>query len=179
MSILINSGRKLLEYFLVHPTKELHVRGLSRKLGISPPWVVKLAEGLMKENLLIIKKSKETNLKLIKADRENEKFKSIKRAFNLYSLYWSGFVNDIVKSYKKPECIVLFGSYSRGEDTEKSDIDICVINGERAKKNWDIYEKKLNRKIKIIELKKNRIEKEFKNTLANGIVLYGYLDLIQ
>ena len=39
------------------------------------------------------------------------------------------------------------------------------------------FEKYLGRKIHLLEVDINNVSKEFKNNLANGFILEGYLDL--
>lgn len=114
---------------------------------------------------------------LIQADRENTLFIALKRSRNLYTLYECGLVSYLTELYGRPEAIVLFGSYARGEDTEQSDIDVVVITPKKLSCNLDKYEKKLQRKIQVKELLKEDIPSEFTTTLINGIVLSGYLQL--
>lgn len=178
MSLLVDSKRwKIVEFFLLHPMEEVHLRALARRLHISPTWIAKTLPSLVQENLLLAVKNKERRVVTIKANREHSAFSALKLSYNVYSLLNSGVVQQLIENYQKPECIILFGSYRRGEDAETSDIDIAVITGKTARLDLRPFEKKLLRKIKIVELKKGKIEPEFMNTLANGIVLYGYLDV--
>ena len=133
---------------------------------------------LAKEEFLIVEKQRNQQRVIIKANRENKSFLQLKRIYNIYHLYTRGFVEYLINQYGKPECIILFGSYAKGEDVESSDIDIAIITT-RNEKNLALekYEKQTARKIKIKELIKAKIEKEFWNTLANGIILYGYLEV--
>jgi len=39
------------------------------------------------------------------------------------------FANDVADTYR-PDCIILFGSVARGEQTRSSDIDLIVIGGD-------------------------------------------------
>lgn len=74
-----------------------------------------------------------------------------------------------------PDAIVLFGSFSRGEDVKESDIDLFMVAKE---KQLDIakFEKYLDKQINIIwEENFNRLSKELRNNIINGIVLHGYL----
>ena len=61
---------------------------------------------------------------------EKKKFLIEKRLFNIKMVFESGLADYIVKEHFNP-VIVLFGSYSRGEDTEKSDIDIAIFGREK------------------------------------------------
>jgi len=77
-----------------------------------------------------------------------------------------------------PSAVVLFGSASRGEDTENSDIDLLVIAKEKDV-NLKKYESALGRKINMIfEDSSKGMPKELLNNVINGIVLYGYLKVI-
>ncbi len=176
MEILVTSKKgKVLEFLIQNPAKEIHLRGLARKIKISFPWVRKLVYTLVKEQLAL--KRREGGLVLVKANRDNETFRAIKRSYNLFSLYNVGLVSKLVDFYERPEAIVLFGSYSRGEDTEVSDIDIAIITKRGHIPDLSQFDKCLNRKIKLLVLEREKIEKDFLNTLANGIVLSGYLEV--
>ncbi len=164
---------KVLRFFLQYPSTEVHLRELSRRTNVSHPWVCKTVKGLLKGRIVLSRKAH--GLLLVKADRESARFIALKRCLNIYSLTECGLVDYLVESYGRPAAIVLFGSYSRGEDTEQSDIDIAVITGKKIDLDYSRFEKPLQRHIKAVELKGGEIEDEFRNTLANGIVLYGYL----
>ena len=74
-----------------------------------------------------------------------------------------------------PDAIVLFGSASRGEDIEGSDIDLFLVAKEREI-NLRKFEKKLKRKISLhFEDSVSKVPKELMNNIINGIVVYGYL----
>lgn len=53
-----------------------------------------------------------------------------KRLFNLSEIYKSGIIDFLIKEYS-PNSISLIGNYSRGEDIEKSDVDIVVISDKK------------------------------------------------
>ena len=79
----------------------------------------------------------------------------------------------------RPNCIILFGSGAKGEDTEKSDIDLFV-QAKRQKIKTDKAKNNLNRKINLLfEPKIKNLNKEFINNLSNGIVVYGFLEVIK
>ncbi|MBI2135546.1 nucleotidyltransferase domain-containing protein [Candidatus Woesearchaeota archaeon] len=103
----------------------------------------------------------------------------MKRLYNTYSLYESRLIEELKHFYEQPEAIILFGSYEKGTDNEKSDIDIAVITNKQKLPELTRFEKKLKRKIDILTIDLKSASKEFKNSLANGIVLEGYLELIK
>ena len=76
-----------------------------------------------------------------------------------------------------PNSIVLFGSYQKGEDTIKSDIDLFIESKEQNI-NLQEFETKLNRKIQLhFNESFEKYPKELKNNICNGIVLKGYLEI--
>lgn len=168
---------RILRLFFEGPSERLHLREVARKAGLSATGAMKILGVLEKEGM--VEKERTTVTVVYRGNYENEKFMAMKRSLNLYSLYSSGFVSALVDFYKVPECVILFGSYAKGEDNRESDIDIAVITGMKEHLPLEIYEGNLKRKISLhlIENSKNE-KKEFVNTLANGIVLYGYLEVV-
>ncbi len=171
-----DNNLRVMELFFKYPEQKFHLRELERLTGLSLPGIKKIEKKLEKENLLSTKK--EAIVTNVYATR-NEKFIILKRAYNLYSIYISGLLDFLRKHYEEPEAIILFGSYSRGEDISTSDIDIAIITQKQSIPNLSIFEKRLGRPIKIYEIKIEKAEPEFLNTLANGIVLHGYLRLLE
>lgn len=166
---------KVMFFFFKYPERKFHLRELERLTGLSLPGVSKILKKIEKGGILESKKEK-----VVKNyySKRNEKYNQLKRAYNLYSIFSSRLLDFLKKKYEEPEAIVLFGSYSRGEDISKSDIDIAIITKKNMEPDLSVYEKKLSRKIKIYEINIDNAEKEFLNTLSNGIVLYGYLKVI-
>lgn len=170
-----NNISKVMEWFFKYPEKRFHLRELERLTKLSMPGVRKIVLKLEKENLLKSEKAK--MVKNFYASR-NEKFIQLKKAYNFYSIFTSGLLDLLKNKYQEPEAIIIFGSYSKGEDISKSDIDIAIITPKHKELSLSVFEKKLGRKIRIYEIKLDKAEKEFLNTLANGIILYGYLKIL-
>ena len=163
--------RSVLELFFDKPSSEFHLRELSRLSKLSMPTILSATDVLSKEKLVI--KTKGIVLTKVVANRENIAFVRYKRLYNLEQLYISGLVDYLSNVYNNPRLIVLFGSYSRGEDIEGSDIDIAIMTNKRLRLDFSKYEKILGRGISIHELDLNRVSNEFKANLANGIILEG------
>ncbi len=168
---------RILKLFFEGPNERLHLREVARRVGLSATGAMKILRLLETEGM--VKKERTAVTTEYCGNYDDEKFMALKRSLNLYFLHSSGLVSEIVDFYKIPECIVIFGSYAKGEDTKKSDIDIAVMTGMNQYPQLDIYEDELKRKINLhlIDNIKNE-EKGFINTLANGIVLYGYLEVL-
>jgi len=87
-------------------------------------------------------------------------------------------VEFLVKTYSNPP-IKLFGSYSRGEDTEESDIDLYVETPAGKIKGLERFENILRRKIqifayrKITDIKNN----ELASNILNGITVNGFVEV--
>jgi predicted nucleotidyltransferase len=165
-----NSVTILADVFFYSPTKEFHARELSRKTGLSIFAILSAIKTLVKKDMIRVQKK--GNMKIVAASH-SVSFIRAKRIRNIEKLYDSGVVNYLIKAYDKPEAIVLFGSYSRGDDVESSDIDIGVITKEHKELNLDKFEKPLFRKISVHEIELKKVTKEFYNNLVNGIVLDG------
>jgi len=85
-------------------------------------------KALTKENLIL--REKRRIYPAFRANREEEAFQVLKKADLLLRMSQSGIIDYIYDSCA-PDAIVLFGSSSRGEDTETSDIDLFVQAGEK------------------------------------------------
>lgn len=162
---------KVLAVFFEHPSKEFHLRELSRFLKLSMPTIISTTDALAKEKLIVKTKSKA--LTQVSASRDNINFVRCKRIYNLDKIYASGIVDYISKLYNYPKSIILFGSFSSGEDIESSDIDIAVTTNKNLRLDLHKYERTLKRPINVHETDTEKISKEFKANLANGIVLEG------
>jgi len=165
-----NNVLAVLDVFFDNPTKEFHARELSRKTGLSIFTILETIKTLAKNDLIRVKKK--GNLKIVAASHSTA-FIRAKRIRNLEKIYDSGVVDYLIKAYDKPEAIVMFGSYSRGDDIEKSDIDIGIITSSHKELNLEKFEKLLSRKIGVHEIDMKKISREFRNNLINGIILDG------
>lgn len=166
-----STNMRVLEIFFENPSKEYHLRELSRLLKLSMPTIITATDILSKERLII--KTKGKVLTKVQANKENVDFVRHKRLFNLERIYISGVADYISNAYNHPKTVILFGSFSRGDDIEKSDIDVGIITNKKINLDLGKYEKSLKRKINIHEIDLSRVSDEFKANLANGIVLEG------
>lgn len=162
-------------YLCTQSGNKLSQRDIAKSLKVSPTAVSNSMKKLEKEGLIQITKTK--NINFISFNRDNKRAVDLKRAENLKQLYISGLVDYLEETFAG-STIILFGSYSRGEDTISSDIDIAVI--ERKYKEVDLqkFEKVLFRRININFYESWReIHKNLKNNILNGITLAGCVDL--
>jgi len=140
-------GFKVLEFFLKNPSKEIHIRKLSRELEISPESAKTYCALFKKENIL--NERKQANLKLFRLNNENYLSKEFKKTYHLAYFKELG----IEKIAKNEVSLAIYGSYASGKFDEKSDLDIIIIG-----ENKDIDNKKLM-------ALKNKINKEIQLTV--------------
>ena len=174
--------RSVLEVFFAYPNTLFTVREVSRLRKITHPTVARCLQTLNKLKVVVgVSQKNKTgvwNNILWKANTSDERYKQRKKMFNLEQLYCSGIIEKIA-SDTSPNAIVLFGSYRRGEDMEESDIDLFVVSKEK-KITLNGFEKKLHRKVNLtFETNPAALNKEFLNNIINGIVLYGYIEVIK
>jgi predicted nucleotidyltransferase len=155
----------------------LNQRTISKMLNVSATAIAKSIFLLEKERLIKIEKNKKMNLVSIKLNNDNPKVMELKRVENLKLFYESG-LNDSLEENFPGTTIILFGSYSRGDDTINSDIDIAIINTKEKKLELDKYETLLERKIYLHFYRSFKdINKELKENIFNGIILAGSIEL--
>lgn len=162
----------------------LNLRGIARNLKVSPTAVSKALTELEKEELVVVKKSEIINLLAIEFNRNNPKAIQLKRAENLKMVYESGLSNFLYHEF--PGCtIILFGSYSKGEDVyfgdedeRNSDLDLAVIGTKSRSVDLTKFNKLMERIISINCYKSwNDLHQHLKNNILNGILLSGGIDL--
>ena len=165
------------EYFLKNPTAKLRVRQIERTLKVPLPSVIRYTKELTKEGVL--KTSEVAGVITYTADRGSEKFMLYKKLFNLEQLYLSGLVDCLKKELSNPG-IIVFGSYSKAEDTESSDIDLYIETPSKKKILLNQFEKKLERNIQIFQHSsiKEIKNKELVNNIINGVTLNGFIEVL-
>ena len=168
-------NNKALQFFLKNPTKTFHLREIARQIKLSAAGTLKSLRRLEENSLVIRQKTKATDN--FKANLKNKEFQNLKYIYNIYSIKGSGLIDFLNDRYSFPEAIILFGSYSKGEDLETSDIDIAIITKKELSFDLSKFEKLLERKIVVHEISLEKASKEFINNLINGIILSGYLKI--
>lgn len=174
---LTNLQQEILRLLFVKAGILLNQRQIANFLEVSPPAVMKALPALERENLIKIKQDKETKRWAIELNRNNHKVMQLKRADNLRQIYETGLADFLEKEFAGAT-IILFGSYSRGEDIINSDIDIAVIGRKDKQIDVTLYEKRTERKININFYNSFKgIHKRLKENLCNGLVLAGGVEL--
>lgn len=163
--------------FFAEPTKEHYLKEISRKIGISHTSVIPNLKLLLKEEIIekkVDRKGKR-QFPVYYAKRDGEKFKFFKKISNILSLREAGIIRVIEREFT-PNSIILFGSYSRGEDIEDSGIDLFVQSSEK-KLDLSNFNNSLHRKINLyFNPNFGELPKELRNNMLNGIILSGFVE---
>jgi predicted nucleotidyltransferase len=157
--------------------QDLNLRGIAKLLKVSPAAISKVIVDLEKDSLIIMEKSKTMNLVTIRLNRDDSKTINMKRIENMKLLYESSLADFLHDAFQGCT-VILFGSYSRGEDTVSSDIDIAVIGTKDKNIDMNKFDKLLERKITINYYTSWKdIHKNLKDNILNGMVLSGVVDI--
>ena len=177
--------QKVLRWFFSFPTKEISLTDLAHNLDISKTTANKVVTMLEKERFLL--KNVLGKVWRISCNQQHVYNLSRKIAYNLNVIYESPIIqsiHDYIQSEFKQNSrvIILFGSYRKGDDTEKSDIDIAVeILGNQSLSIQEFrvfpnFEYRENVKINLHIFSRNKIDLNLFSNIANGIVLDGFLE---
>ena len=149
--ITSKTKRSLLKLFLTNPERQFCTREIA-KLNGEPFNAVRRELGYL-EKAKLLKSHTEGNLKYFKLVKEFPFHPELKKI--IYSTIGLGdYLRDKFKDSEPIELAFIYGSVARGEETEKSDIDLFVVG--------EIDEGELHKLISDIE---NEIRREINYTL--------------
>lgn len=169
--------QEILRLLFVKAGMSLNQRGIARMLEVTSPAVMKAIPKLEEEGLVNVKQDEDSKRWSIELNRDNHKVIQLKRVDNLRQVYNSGLADFLEKEFAGAT-IILFGSYSKGEDTTTSDIDIAVIGRKEKKIELTSFDKTLERTIFINFYPSfKEVHKHLRENLFNGIVLAGGVEI--
>jgi len=158
--------------FIKDNYRRINVREYARIQNISAPTASKILSSLHKEGLL--KKENEKQYIYYYADKESTLFIDLSRIYWRLSLERAGLVSFLEEELLNP-VIILFGSLSKAEAKQDSDIDLAVFSTSKKEIPLEKYEKRLKRKIQFM-LFQNRDDMkstELLNSILNGYIIAG------
>lgn len=169
--------QEILNLLFIRSGISFNERGLANKLKVSPTAVSKSLPKLEKENLIKVEKDADSKRLSIGLNKDNPFIFYLKRVENLRLLYESGLVDYLAEDFPG-STIILFGSYSFGEDIPNSDVDVAIIGSKERSVDISRFEKLLERTISL-QFYENfkEINKSLKENILNGIVLKGGVQL--
>jgi predicted nucleotidyltransferase len=170
----------ILELFFNNPTKQWHFEDMLKEGKITRSKASLWLRRLSKQGLIKRIKAR-GKMPYFIANYSSPDYQNKKRIFALSQLYESGFLNHLV-SLGKAKTIILFGSFSRWDWYQKSDIDIFIYGNPEG---LDIgkYEIKLHRDIQLFicenmnELKK--LGKGLIKSIIKGDIIKGDIGFVK
>jgi len=166
---------EILRLLFIKTGTQLNQHQLATLLDVSQPAIKKALPGL--GDLITITKDQDTKRFAITLNTDNHRALQLKRADNLRQIYDTGLADKLATSYAGAT-IILFGSYARGDDTTRSDIDLAIIGREPQELNLTTHEQLLERPININHYPNlKQLHKHLRENLCNGIILAGGIEL--
>jgi len=164
---------KLLVLFFEEPNRLFQIREIARLAKMPKSTAARMLKELTKERLIARRKE---NVVGYIANETDSYFRLLKKISFLKTVHQSGLIDYLSDNFH-PECIILFGSFAKGEYNKGSDIDIFLQSKE---KSYDLakFEKKLKHAVNLFfEENFSNLSNELFNNIINGIKLSGYIRL--
>lgn len=167
---------RVMSVLFLYPEESFSLSEIAKEAGVAKANIGKILEELC--NMEMIKIEKLSKIWRIKANQTNWLYIRNKIIFNLSLIYESGIVEYLIDYYNNPKAIILFGSFRKGEDISNSDIDIAIESDDvKDYKIIEWKEKIMKRKIQLHLFNRKYINIEVFNNVANGIALFGFLEV--
>ncbi len=172
---------KIIEVLFRYPEKEFSLSDLAKEAGVAKANIGRILEEFREAGLINIEKL--SKIWRIEANQTNWLYIRSKIVYNLNFVYKSGLVEFLIDFFKNPKAIVLFGSFRNGEDLSNSDIDIAIETSETKEyqimglRELSEFEQIIGRKIQIHLFNRKNIDIGVFNNMANGILLWGFLEV--
>jgi predicted nucleotidyltransferase len=163
---------KILGLLLFSPKNEFHLRGIAKRIDISPPHVRKELENL--EEINLIKKRPEGNMILFRVNKDSPIYEELKRMF-LKTEYLGDFLRDSLSRMEDMKYALIYGSFAKGEERGSSDIDLLLIGPvkeEHLLKMIRKVESEINRDVNYVLWTENEFRKRARegNSLLANII---------
>jgi len=180
--LFIESARqRIAEVLFKHPDKEFSLSDLAIEAKVKKSNIGRILNAYQEIGFIHIEKL--SKIWRIKANQSSKIYLNNKVAYNLHSILSRKLTDFIRDKYNNPKSIILFGSYRNGDDISTSDIDIAVESDDLNEykiinlKELASHEAALGRKIQLHLFNRRNIDVNLFNNIANGIVLWGFLEV--
>ena len=169
-----------MELFFENPTKEWHFEEVVKEVKIARSkadiWLKKFIK-----KKLIKKIKKRGKMPYYISNYDSLEYKNKKRIFAFNKLYESGLLSHL-GGLQKAETVIIFGSFSRSDWYEDSDVDVFIYGNPEGLKIVN-YELKLHKNIQLfICQNKEELSKLGKGLIRNilkGNLIKGNLDFVE
>jgi predicted nucleotidyltransferase len=142
----MKKANNLLEIFFNYPTKHWHFEEILKRAIISRPQATAWLKKFIKEDI-ILKIKQKRKMPYYIANYQDTQYQIKKRLYALDHFEKTGFLQHLTR-LSKANNIILFGSFSRWDWHNESDIDIFVY-GNIDGFDMNYYRKKLQREIQL------------------------------
>ena len=160
-----------IQLFIEDNYRRINVREYARLQKISAPTASKTLSSLYKEGLL--RRENDKQYIYYYADKGSSLFIDLSRIYWRLSLERAGLISFLEDELLNP-VVILFGSLSKAEAKQDSDIDIAVFSASKKEIPLGKYEKKLKRKIQLMLFqKRDDVSPELLNNILNGYLIAG------
>lgn len=171
---------KVMELFFNNPTKHWHFEAILEKSGVSRSKANKWLTKFVNEELIKRIKPRKAMPYYI-SNFENPAYQNRKKVYALEQFYSTGFLNHL-SELPKAKTVIVFGSFSRWDWHEGSDIDIFIYGDDDGFKVME-YEKRLNRDIQVFTARSmedlNKMGEGLISNIVTGHLVKGNLDFIE
>ncbi len=152
---------KILSLLMFNQDKEYHLREIARLINVSPKYVGKELEKLLKINL--VNRYEKGNMHIYSINKENIILNELRQIF-IKTDYLGELIRKELKD--KVKYAFIYGSFAKGEETESSDIDLFVIGNMKEDDLIKIIqklEKTTNREINYVLWNENTFKQRAKS----------------
>ena len=138
------AGIKVLLFFLENPSREIHIKELSRTLKISPSTSKRFCDFFSNKKILL--SEKKSNSIFLKLDNDLQYVKELKRFYAIDTL-----LNKFTLKEKGIFNVAIYGSYASGEYLKNSDVDLLIIsrNKDFSKNFISKFQDKIKKEINV------------------------------
>lgn len=177
----LDAIQKIQFWFFAYPEKEFGLNELVEHLGISKTTANRVVNELIDIDFLCLQEI--GNMYRISVNQSHSWNLTRKVPFYLQHVYESGIVDEILAKYPSARSIILFGSYRKGDDISTSDLDVAVEvldDNELEVTDFGTLSKlgyRTNVPVSLHIFSRNHINMNLFTNIANGIVLYGLLEV--
>ncbi|MDP3918324.1 MAG: nucleotidyltransferase domain-containing protein [Nanoarchaeota archaeon] len=171
---------KIMKLFFEKPTKKWHFEEIIKDAQIARSKANNWLKKFIQEKL-IRKVKKEGKMPYYISNYNLPEYKNRKKIFALEEMHNSGLLNHL-DSLQKVKTVIIFGSFSRSDWYEDSDIDIFIYGNSEGLKIAN-YEIKLHKDIQLFICKNKKDLRKLGNgvikNIIKGNIIKGNLDFVE
>lgn len=159
------------------PNRSFSVRGLAKEAGLSPGAARVCFDYMHSKGIVLLKTIGRTYQ--YRANVQSPLCRHWKILFNLDKIHDSGLVEEVAKKIPQVHAVLLYGSFAKGTNDEKSDVDLLVITNKPARTDLG-FVNRLGKEVNLSVLSFNEWKKKsiadkvfYENIIYDSIVLFG------